>query len=53
VVGKKNRKIGEGEIMELSDYISLTLTEIAKGVKKANKPYAKKQGITLLSLYSP
>ena len=25
--------------MELSDYISLTLTEIAKGVQKANEPY--------------
>jgi hypothetical protein len=30
--------------MELSEYISLTLSEIAKGVKKANAPYIKTQG---------
>ena len=28
--------------MELSEYIDLTISEIAKGVKKANKPYAKR-----------
>lgn len=28
--------------MELSEYISLTLAEITEGVKKANKPYVKK-----------
>lgn len=35
--------------MELSDYISLTLTEIAKGVKKANQSYEKKGNGQVLS----
>ena len=35
--------------MELSDYINLTLSEIAKGVEKANKPYARKNKDFILS----
>lgn len=35
--------------MNLSDYISLTLTEIVEGVKKANKPYVKKDKELVLS----
>lgn len=35
--------------MNLSDYISLTLSEIAKGVQKANRPYAKKDKDFVLS----
>lgn len=35
--------------MNLSDYINLTLTEIVEGVKKANKPYAKKDKELVLS----
>lgn len=35
--------------MELSEYISLTLAEIAKGVRKANKPYVAKDKELVLS----
>lgn len=35
--------------MNLSDYISLTLSEIAKGVQKANKPYARRDKELVLS----
>ena len=35
--------------MNLSDYINLTLNEIAEGVKKANKPYVKKNKELVLS----
>lgn len=40
--------------MELSDYISLTLTEIAKGVKRANQNYEKRgNGQVISGLQSP
>lgn len=35
--------------MNLSDYISLTLNEIAEGMQKANKPYAEKGKDLVLS----
>ena len=39
----------EKEVMELSDYISLTLSEIAKGVQKATGDYEKLGGGQVLS----